>query len=91
MSKFVLTNINDDIVTTKEFDTEYLFDVLERFEEFLRGCGYVFNGTLDFVQEDGQTMAFPQSVIFESPDKGKTVFSRNFGEDERTQISPDGC
>ena len=91
MSKFILTNINDDIVTTKEFDTEYLFDVLERFEEFLRGCGYHFNGVLDFVEEDGQMMSFPQSVIFESPDKGKTIFSRNFGEDERTKISPDGC
>lgn len=91
MSKFILTNINDDIVTTKEFDTEYLFDVLERFEEFLKGCGYHFNGTLDFVDEDAEFPNFPQSVIFETPDGGKTIFSRPFGEDERTKISPDGC
>ena len=34
------------------FDAESLSDVLERVEEFLRGCGYSFDGVLDFVDED---------------------------------------
>lgn len=39
-------------VTTIEFGTDSLPDVLEHFEMFLRGCGFVFNGTLDVVPED---------------------------------------
>lgn len=36
------------------FDADALSEVLERFEEFLRGCGYCADGTLDFVDEDGE-------------------------------------
>ena len=27
--------------------------------------------------------------IYESPDKGKTIYERKFGEDDRKQIKPD--
>jgi hypothetical protein len=39
-------------VTTVEFRTDSLPDVLGQFEMFLRGCGFVLNGTLDVVPED---------------------------------------
>lgn len=52
MSKFILTSFQDENVTTKEFESEYLFDVVERFEEFLRGCGYFFEGTLEIVNDE---------------------------------------
>jgi hypothetical protein len=58
MSYFKFTNernvFDDERIdtTTKEFDSEYLSDVVENFEMFLRGCGYHFNGHLDFVQDD---------------------------------------
>ena len=32
---------------------ESLMEVLGAFEQFLRGCGYVFDGNLDFVIEGG--------------------------------------
>ena len=58
MSYFKFINENfpldeeDITTTTKEFNSEYLYDVIENFEMFLRGCGFHFNGHLDFVQED---------------------------------------
>jgi len=38
--------------TTVEFDADYLPDILEHFEMFLRGSGFHPSGTLDFVNED---------------------------------------
>jgi hypothetical protein len=37
---------------TKEFQAETWHEALAMFEEFLRGCGYVFEGQLDLVQEE---------------------------------------
>jgi hypothetical protein len=92
MSKFILTSIQEEVLTTKEFESDYLYDVLERFEEFLRGCGYYFEGQLDIVndqqkeetpiKDESFTVSF-NSPIFESPDGGKTVYSRTFGSSEK--------
>lgn len=49
---------------THEFDDEYLPDVLDNIELFLRGCGFVNDGTLDFVS-DGD---FRQSELREHAD-----------------------
>ena len=38
--------------TTIEFDADYLPDILQHFEMFLRGSGFHASGTLDFVGED---------------------------------------
>jgi hypothetical protein len=91
MSKFTFTQVYEDQVTTKEFETDYLFDVVERFEEFLRGCGFYFHGRLDIVNDDIDSTELPDesfqvsfsSPIFESPDGGKTIYSRNFGSSEK--------
>lgn len=37
--------------TTREFNVDYLPDVLSEIELFLRGAGFVFNGNLDFVND----------------------------------------
>jgi hypothetical protein len=37
---------------TSEFQAESLGDLLSHIENFLKGSGFVFNGVLDFVQED---------------------------------------
>jgi hypothetical protein len=61
MSKFKFVSENrafvdgEASITTKEFDAEYLYEVLEEFENFLRGCGYVFKGQLDFVEDDEES------------------------------------
>ena len=38
--------------TTREFECDYLPEVLEEFEIFLRGCGYYFDGRIDITNED---------------------------------------
>jgi hypothetical protein len=38
--------------TTVEFSADYLPDILEQFEMFLRGSGFHFSGTLDFVPDE---------------------------------------
>lgn len=40
-----------DVRNTTEFEYEQLSDVISAFEDFLRGCGYVFEGNLDIVEE----------------------------------------
>ena len=37
--------------TTREFQADYLPDVLSEVELFLKGAGFVFNGNLDFVND----------------------------------------
>jgi len=37
--------------TTREFDADYLPDVLSEVELFLKGAGFVFDGNLDFVND----------------------------------------
>lgn len=37
--------------TTREFQADYLPDVLSEVELFLRGAGFFFTGNLDFVDE----------------------------------------
>jgi hypothetical protein len=37
---------------TYEFDKEYLPDVLENIDLFLRGCGFWHTGVLDIVEEE---------------------------------------
>ena len=51
--KYIFKQIDDisgaNAVTTIEFDAEYLPDILQHFEMFLRGSGFHPSGTLDFV------------------------------------------
>ena len=42
--------------TTVEFSADSLPDILEHFEMFLRGSGFHFSGTLDFVSDEEYDM-----------------------------------
>jgi len=37
-----------------EFETVELGEVVCHFEDFLRGCGFVFKGHLDFVEDEDE-------------------------------------
>ena len=54
--KYIFKQIDNisgaNAVTTIEFDAEYLPDILQHFEMFLRGSGFHPSGTLDFVNYD---------------------------------------
>ena len=38
--------------TTTEFESIELGEIVVNFEDFLRGCGFVFKGHLDFVEDE---------------------------------------
>jgi hypothetical protein len=43
--------------TTMEFKAIMLHEIVANFEDFLRGCGFRFDGVLDFVEdEDGRKL-----------------------------------
>lgn len=45
---------SDEIESTNtvEFNKESLYDVIEEFERFLKGAGFVFEGQLEFVKDE---------------------------------------
>jgi hypothetical protein len=45
---------------TFETDKEYIHDVLEDFQMFLRGVGFHFGGNLDFVEDAYEGQGFAQ-------------------------------
>ncbi len=55
MAKFTFTCEDDfPIVAAKrtvEFNSDSLAQVIEEFENFLRGCGFSFRGQLDFIDD----------------------------------------
>lgn len=46
MSHFSFSCYNSGRNTTVEFECEHIDEVIENFEEFLRGCGYYFSGQI---------------------------------------------
>ncbi len=45
----------DDCISSKktvEFSTYDLYDIISEFQNFLRGCGYCFEGQLEIVDDD---------------------------------------
>lgn len=57
MSKFTLICEHDTsemIKNSYEFNSDFLPDVLMNIENFLRGCGFVFEGQLDIINEDAE-------------------------------------
>jgi hypothetical protein len=56
--KYVFKQIDDisgaNAVTTIEFSADYLPDILEHVEMFLRGSGFIVSGKLDFVDYEDE-------------------------------------
>ena len=86
-----------DSTVTFETNKETLPEILEDFEMFLRGAGFHFDGQLDFIDTRSlneinamlNDLAESESQaqrIYESPDKGGSVYARSFGETTRTQV-----
>ena len=57
-----------------EFSADSLDDVLVEFEMFLKGCGYCFDGHLDFVQDE----------IFETDEDNLDDVDQFFGKARET-------
>jgi hypothetical protein len=53
MAKFTfMCNEEDDTDSSLSFNADYMGEVLEKFEQFLKGSGYYFEGNLEFVTHD---------------------------------------
>jgi len=55
MSKFSFSHTLDDLKITHEFEEIQLNNVIENFESFLRGCGFVFDGNLEIVSDSSRS------------------------------------
>jgi hypothetical protein len=59
-NEFTFINEIEDRRLHLSFRQDNLHEVIANFEEFLRGCGFVFDGHLDIVpNEDPQLHLFP--------------------------------
>jgi hypothetical protein len=50
--RFTCRNSYAERYTEVQVEAETLDDVIVNFEEFLRGCGYYFDGTLQLISDD---------------------------------------
>ena len=83
-----------DSKVTFETNSVTLPEILAEFTQFLRGSGFHFDGELDIVETvdyDAVNSMLDEEAeqrqrVYESPDKGESVFVREFGETQRTQV-----
>lgn len=61
---------NDNHKVTHEFKNILLSDTLENIQNFLKGCGFIFDGTLDFVPDEEM---FPQQTYMEKEYRNSDV------------------
>ena len=82
---------SDGIVSKKtvEFNGESLDGIISEFEMFLKGCGFQFNGQLDFVENQDESewvtdeWDTPQQILLQESDPWTAVVNRH--EDELDQ------
>ena len=60
----------DGSKTTREFEVDYLPDVLTEVELFLRGAGFFFEGNLDFVNDFDNEIEPDWDECYVDPDFG---------------------
>jgi hypothetical protein len=69
--KFKFIASEDNTHTTKEFETDYLYEVIPQFEEFLRGCGFVFDGHLDTFDDSVEENKFTNKIMVQDCEMSK--------------------
>jgi hypothetical protein len=102
MPKFTLTCQHTSLWTneqvcknTHEFEVETLSEVLENFEMFLRGAGYVFDGVIDVVPHEEDYFGDGHegmSTLDDYPELKKEVeaeHSHHYWETERNKPASD--
>ena len=58
MPKFTLKCEHENLtggsphIVTQEFDAYHIYDLIENFDLFMRGCGFVYDGVLEIVQDE---------------------------------------
>ena len=77
-NKFTFTMEQGDFTNTMTFRADTWGEALENFQDFLRGCGYVFDGTFDLVQEDVFTVNEPEPFWGSREDEDVCMQAGNF-------------
>jgi len=54
--KYTLTCTDGNFTNTVEFEQDFLLHVLENMQLFLKGCGFIFDGTLDIINEETEEL-----------------------------------
>ena len=93
MPKFTLTCQHTSMWTnestcknTHEFEVETLSEVLENFELFLRGAGYVFDGVVDVVPtEEDDLDAWHEDIVSELDKEVEAEHSNHYFETDRNK------
>jgi len=66
--KFTLICEHDEgYKVTHEFDNILLADTLDKIQNFLKGCGFVFDGVLDIIDENEAFQEQPYPYVVEEP------------------------
>jgi len=93
--KYVFKQIDDisgaNAVTTIEFSADYLPDILEHVEMFLRGSGFIVSGKLDFVdyEDEYTTPKFECAEEYYEDEEGYLSSPESAEEHEWTQTLRD--
>ena len=85
--KYVFTQVDDytPSQTTQEFTADSVGVVLSQFEMFLRGCGFVINGTLDIVPEEEYNSLNHDQINYNQPSFDE--LEQQWNQMDRTQHS----
>ena len=72
MPNFTFTSEDEGVQTSSSFEAETWMDALEKFEYFLKGIGYVFEGSLGLVEEVSfSELDFTHSQSYFDTDRNK--------------------
>jgi hypothetical protein len=69
--KFQLIATEGTTRSIREFETDYLYEVLPELEDFLRGAGFPFDGNLEIVDTVATSRTDSGHVIDDFDDDGR--------------------
>ena len=89
-NKFTFTMQNGEFQNTMTFRADTWCEALENFEDFMRGCGYVFTGNFDLVDEEVFEVNEPEPLWADDPnfDKEDWETEEIFIDDNMNQQHP---
>jgi len=87
MSKFTfICEADDGAVFTATQERDDLDIVLEDFQNFLRGCGYYFDGNVAIISEDGSQVNWPYGTV--TTNTGENLTPTNWATTPQGYVLP---
>ena len=75
--RFILSSVDEESgdKVTHEFNALHINTVFERFEDFLRGCGYVFDGHIEVINDVQE----PEEITVDTPVQDYSYYQTGAG------------